>query len=147
MSAENTAAKQRGRPFPKGRSGNPVGKPLGTRNKATIAAEGLLDGEAEAITRKAIEKAKEGDATALRLCLERILPARKDRPVAFTLPAIVRASDAVTAAGALLAAVACGDLTPSEAGELSKLVDIFIHSIEATEFEERLSKLEKAAAP
>jgi hypothetical protein len=145
MSAENTGRKQG--TFRKGASGNPAGRPNGARNKATLAAEVLLDGEAEAITRKAIEKAKEGDATALRLCLERILPARKDRPVAFNLPPIVSASDAVAAAGALLAAVAEGDLTPSEAAELSKLVDICIHSIEATEFEERLSKLEKAAAP
>ena len=45
--------------------------------------EALFDGEADAIGRKAIEKAKEGDTTAMRLCLERIIAPRKDRPVAF----------------------------------------------------------------
>ena len=55
--------------FQKGHSCNPNGKPKGARNKATLAAEALLDGEAEAITRKAIEKAKEGDMAAIRLCL------------------------------------------------------------------------------
>ena len=53
--AENTAAKQRGRPFEPGKSGNPKGKPKGSRNQATLLAEALLDGEAEAITRKVIK--------------------------------------------------------------------------------------------
>jgi hypothetical protein len=58
--------------FKPGQSGNPSGRPHGSRNKATLALEALLDGEGEAITRKAIEKALEGDTAALRLCLERI---------------------------------------------------------------------------
>ena len=57
---ENTGAKQGGR-FQKGRSGNPAGKPKGARHRATLAAEALLDGEAEALTRKAIELALAGD--------------------------------------------------------------------------------------
>jgi Family of unknown function (DUF5681) len=77
---DNTAAKPRGRPFEPGTSGNPAGRPRGSRNKTTMAAEALLDGEAEGITRKAIEKALEGDMGALRLCLERVLPPRRDRP-------------------------------------------------------------------
>jgi hypothetical protein len=64
-----------------GQSGNPYGRPRGARNRATVAAERLLHGEADALTRKAIELATDGDTTALRLCIERILPARKDRPV------------------------------------------------------------------
>src|SRR5262249_4193060 len=71
--AENTAAKQRGRPFEPGKSGNPKGRPKGSRNQATLLAEALLDGEAEAITRKVINAALEGDTTALRLYLERLL--------------------------------------------------------------------------
>ena len=63
--------------FRKGRSGNPAGRPPGSRNRATIAAEALLEGEAQALTRKAIELALAGDTTALRLCLERIVPQRK----------------------------------------------------------------------
>src|SRR5580704_6937267 len=86
--AENTAGKQRGTPFKAGRSGNPAGKPKGSRNAATLAMEALLDGESEALTRKAIELAKGGDMAALRLCLDRILPPRKDRPVSFALPVI-----------------------------------------------------------
>jgi hypothetical protein len=72
--------------------------------------EALLDGEAEALTRKAIERAKEGDSVALRLCLERILPPRKDRPVSFSLPKIESAADAGKASTAILTAVATGDV-------------------------------------
>jgi len=71
--------------FQPGQSGNPHGRPRGARNRATIAAETLLDGEAYALTRKAIDLAKQGDTAALRLCIERILPARKDRPVSFEM--------------------------------------------------------------
>jgi hypothetical protein len=79
----------------------------------------------------------------MRLCFERILPARKDRPVTFEMPVVATAGDAVKAAGALLAAVASGDLTPSEAAELSRLLENFTRVLEASEFEERLSKLER----
>jgi hypothetical protein len=75
---ENTALKQKAAPFRKEQSGNPAGRPKGARNKATVASETLLDGEAEAITRKAVEMALDGDTTALRLVMERILPPRKD---------------------------------------------------------------------
>src|SRR4051795_11090305 len=86
--AENTAGKQRGRPFQKGRSGNPEGRPKGSRNITTVALETLLDGQAIALTQKAIDLALAGDIAALRLCVDRILPPRKDRPVTFDFPAI-----------------------------------------------------------
>src|SRR5258708_3319573 len=101
---ENTAKKQRGRPFKAGWSGNPEGRPRGSRNKATMAVEALLDGEANAIARKAVEKALEGDMAALRLCLERVLPPRRDRPVVFDLPKIEGVSDALNASSAVLTA-------------------------------------------
>jgi hypothetical protein len=83
MSSENTIRKQPpGRRFQPGVSGNPAGRPKGAKNKSTLAAEALLDGEAEALTRKAVEMALRGDTVALRLCLERLMPPRRDRPVA-----------------------------------------------------------------
>ena len=130
-------------PFEPGKSGNPAGKLKGTRNRTTMAVEALLDGEAEAITRKAVELAKGGDLTALRLCLDRIAPPRKDRPVLFELPPVSSAADAAKAAAALLEAVAVGGLTPSEASELGKLIEAYIKALEATDFAERLTKLER----
>ncbi len=143
--AENTAGKQRGRPFEPGRSGNPAGRPSGSRNRTSIAAEELLDGEAEAITRKAIELALDGDTVALRLCLERIAPSRKERAVRFDLPPIETAADAVKATAALVAAVAAGELTIGQAAELGKLVEAFVRAIEATDTERRLAELEARA--
>jgi hypothetical protein len=122
-------------------AGNP-GRPKGTRNKATLALEALLDGEAEAVTRKAVEMALDGDTTALRLVMDRIMPPRKDRPVVFALPKLVTPADAVKASAALVEAVACGDLTPSEADDLSRLVDRFVRAVETTDILERLESLE-----
>jgi Family of unknown function (DUF5681) len=123
MGAENSVPKQRGRPFMPGQSGNPAGKPKGARNRSTIAAELLLEGEAKALTRKAIELGLAGDTTALRLCLERLVPPRKDRPISLDLPAIKSADDAANAIGAVLAAVGEGRITPSEAGEVMALIE------------------------
>jgi hypothetical protein len=130
-------------PFEPGMSGNPAGKLKGTRNKTTLAVEALLDGEAETITRKAIELATAGDLAALRVCLDRIAPPRKDRPVLFELPPVSSAADAAKAAAALLEAVAVGDLTPSEASELGKLIEAYVKALDATDFAERLDKLER----
>ena len=114
---ENTGQIQ-GAKFTPGKSGNPAGKPKGARNKTTLAIEALLAGEAEELTRKAIEMAKEGDGPALRMCLDRLAPPRKDSPVCFDLPPIKSVVDTVEASSALLSAVAGGDVTPDEAARI-----------------------------
>ena len=137
-----TAAKQRGKPFQRGQSGNPSGKPSGARHRTTIAAEALLDGEADKLTRKAIDLALAGDVTAIRMCLDRILPPRRDRTIAFALPPIKTASDLILGAAALVQAIAEGDLTPTEADALSRLLANVATTLAASEFENRLAKLE-----
>ena len=122
--------------------GNP-GKPKGTRHKATRAALALLDGEAEALTRRAVELALEGDTTALRLCLERIAPPRKDAPVTFTLPQMQSAIDAAKAAGAILDAVATGDLTPTEGAHIMALIETYRRTLETSQLEARVETLER----
>ena len=79
---------------------------------------------------------------ALRLCMERLCPPRKDRPISFALPSIASVSDIVGAQGALIAAVASGEVTPSEAGEVSKLLDAYARAVEVSELAERIAKLE-----
>jgi hypothetical protein len=98
MTPEKADEKRAGR-FPKGQSGNPAGKPKGTRNATTLALEALLDGQASALTQKAIDVALTGDIPALRLCMDRILPPRKDSPVAFDLPEMKTLNDAVPGYG------------------------------------------------
>ena len=122
-------------------TGNPGRKP-GARHKATRAALSLLDGEAEALSRKAVELALGGDAAALRLCLERIAPPRKDVPVTFALPTISKAADAARTMGAVVAAVAAGDLTPSEGAAVAGLLETYRKTLETAELEERIAVLE-----
>jgi hypothetical protein len=142
LKAEDAPPRARNAPWQKGQSGNPAGKPKGTRHKATLAMEALLDGEVESLTRKAVEMALKGDTTVLRLCLDRIAPARRDRPVTFDLPELRTAGDAVKAASAILDAVSAGHVTPGEAAELGKLVEAFARTLEIAELEGRISRLE-----
>src|SRR5262245_21649293 len=143
-SAKKTAKMQRGRPFKSGKSGNPLGRPKGSRNKTTMAVEALLEGDAEGIARKGVEKALEGDMAALRLCLERLLPPRRDRPVTFELPKIENVNDLVIASSAILKACAAGTLSPGEALEVMGLVSSHVRVLEMTDIEARLTALEKA---
>ena len=144
QSSAKTGKKQDTR-FKPGRSGNPSGRPAGSRNAATLAIDALLDGEAETLTRKAIDLAKAGDMQALKLCMDRIVPPRRDRPVTFPLPKIEGPADAATAMAAVLGAAAAGELTPMEAGELAKLVDVYVRTVETNELAKRIEQLERAA--
>ena len=145
MSKSDNTGKRQDTRFKPGQSGNPNGRPKGSLNATTLAAQALLDGEAEALTRKAIELAKGGDLAALRLCMDRLLPPRKDRPVSLDLPRIDGARDIPIAISALLAAVAAGELAPSDAGEVTKLLDAYARAVEINELAERVDNLEKLA--
>jgi len=118
------------------------GRPRGSRNKATLAIEGLLEGQAEALTQTAIKKALEGDSIALRLCMDRIAPPPKDAVVTFSMPTMSNALDAAEAAGSVLRAVSEGELTPTEATRVMDLTDSYRRTLELTEIEERLLALE-----
>jgi hypothetical protein len=131
--------------FHKGESGNPAGRPRGSRNRTTVLMQSLLEANAEAIARKAIDLATGGDLTAIRICFDRLV-ARKHEPVDFDLPRLDTAADTVTAASTIVAAVAAGELTPSEAADIAKAVDIYVRALATQQFEERLAKLERGPA-
>ena len=116
----------RGRPFEKGRSGNPLGRRVGCRNKTTIAAAALLAGEAE----------------ALRLCIERVLPQCRERAAKFALPPIESAADIAPAMKAVTSALAGGLITPAEAATIAAVVDTFVQAIETSDFDRRLKIME-----
>jgi len=122
-------------------SNNP-GRPKGARHKATQAAEKLLEGEAERLTRQAIDQALAGDTVALRLCLERLVPPRREAAVNVDVPAIETAADLPRALAALLEATGRGEITPGEAERLAKLVGEAGRALELHDLEERLSALE-----
>lgn len=140
----NTAIKPRGRPFEKGVSGNPAGRQKGSRNVATRAAEALLDGESEALTRKVIEMALAGDIAALRLCFDRVLPPRRQRPIQFDMPTLETNDDAMEAIGLISEGVAEGELSESEAKVLTDLVSSFTKLLSHTEKEGRASAYRSA---
>ena len=123
-----------------------AGRPKGSRNKATIAIESLLDGQAEALTQTAISKALDGDSIALRLCMDRIAPPMKDKPVLFPLPRMQDVTDASQAAGSVLSAVSDGTITPIEGTRVMGLIDSYRRTLELTEIEQRLQVLENSNA-
>ena len=151
-------ARVRGRPFEKGRSGNPGGRRQGSRNKATLAAAALLEGEFEALTRKAVEMALAGDPTAMRLCMERVLPPCRERTVKFRLPPIEgtltgetcgpSSRDVSQAMNAVTSALAHGEITPGEAETIAGVVDTFVRAIETTKKEgSRFNLMQILTAP
>ena len=147
MTTEKTVSEtDRSHLFRRGVSGNPAGRPRGARNRTTRLVEELLDGEAEVLTRKMVELAKSGDANALRWCLDRLAPRRREAPVQFDLPPVRSAADAVLAMEAVLVAVAAGDLTPGEASEISALIETNVKLREIANLEARLEALEKQYA-
>jgi hypothetical protein len=110
----------------KGESGNPAGRPNGSRNKATILGEMLLEQDVEAPVRLAVKTALEGDKALLRFCLSRLLPPARHRAVEFDLPNTAGMSPARAAEaslGAVLRAVAADEIAPAEAKIIADVIE------------------------
>ena len=120
--------------------------PRGSRNRSAQAIQHALDGEAQALTRKAVELALEGNTTALKLCLDRLLAPRRDRTVPLELPPIEGAGGLAGTMAAIVAATGNGEISSTEAGRWARLVDIFLKALDAHDFEQRLAALEKRTA-
>jgi hypothetical protein len=105
----------RGRPFEKGQSGNPAGRPPGTGKRATGIMQLMLDAEAQALTRKAVELALDGNTMALRMCLDRIGPPRRERAVPIKLPPVRDAADLAGTMTAIIAAAGEGAISADRA--------------------------------
>src|SRR5262245_42309496 len=140
--SDTTARKQSGRPWPKGVSGNPAGRPTGARNHATRLAEELFEGQSEGVCNAVIKKALKGDMIAARIVVERLCPPRRDRPITFELPTIEGARDLSKAAIALLQSVAGGNTTPEEGASVMRLIEGTGKAIELAELEGRLAAIE-----
>ena len=128
--------------WPKGNSGNPAGRPPGSRNKSTLFFEELLSDQGEALIQKAIQLSLKGDTVALRLCLERICPPRKDRTL--EMPELTGFHPVSSALPLILTAVGEGRLTPGEAESLARVVESQIRVVEVEELARRVAELERA---
>jgi hypothetical protein len=138
---KNSATKTRGQ-FKKGSSGNPAGRPAGSRNKSTVACEELLEGQAEKLTQKALEMALEGNIQAMRLCLERIMPAPKERCIALESRPLESVKDLPLQFQDIVRAVTEGRITPSEGESLFNILSGHARIMEIEEFGRRLAALE-----
>lgn len=122
--------------------GNP-GKPKGARNKVTTAMNALLEGEADSITRKVIELALKGDVSALRLCLDRLLPPLKSAPVRFDIPKPSGVADLAEVSSSIIVEVSQGNLTPFDGTQVMHMVEAYRKTLEVLDIENRVAKLEK----
>jgi hypothetical protein len=123
------------------------GRPQGARGRLAVLLEGIIEGQAEAITRQVVDLAAGGDMAALRLCLQRLVPSRRDPHVEFDLPEVETIEDAERASSAILAAVAQGDLTPGEGEAMMRLLVAHRSIVESGDIERRLAALEARSAP
>lgn len=147
VTAAKTPKQQRGRPFAKGESGNPAGRPVGSRHKVSLLVESMIEARAEDITAVALRNAIEGgDPALLKALLDRLAPPRRERPVTVDLPPLARPTDAPAIAASLLAKAASGELTPAEAQALATLLEAYRRQSELADFEARLTALEAAHA-
>jgi hypothetical protein len=132
--------------FLPGQSGNPAGRPRGSRNKKTLALEALLDGESEALMQRLIDLSKMGDDLAMRLCVERMLAPHRERPVPLKLPRIESDQDARRAAAEVMDALGEGEITPKEAERLLRAVAGAAMIMQSTEVAARLNWIEERLA-
>jgi hypothetical protein len=123
-------------------------KDLATHSEADARASRLaqeqLNRRAGALVCKALDLAESGDVAALRLCLERILPVRKERPVSLTSPAVRSAADAEQLMGAIIEAMASGDVTPSQAAQMARPIDTFMRTVLTAGIERDLVELRES---
>jgi hypothetical protein len=141
-----TAKKRRkagGRPFKAGEpSANPNGRPKGTRNKVTVVAEALIQGQAQTIIQKIVSLALEGDTALLKWLGDRLVPVVKEKPVRFDLPPITDAQSALLASRLIVAGCAAGELTTEQGQELGRVLEQHARLLEVADLEGRLAALE-----
>jgi len=136
----------RGIPFPPGNKFG-RGRPRGSRNKSTLALKALLAEYGEPLVRKCVAMALRENSGAMRACMDRLMPVRREPPVQFKLPDVRTAPGLDDALHALLQAAAHGRLTPTETKLIAEVLEGKRRAIETVELEARIQALESPEAP
>jgi hypothetical protein len=135
----------RGRPFQPGNTFG-LGRPKGSRNKTTKKMNEMLEKYSEPIFQKCMSMAMKGDRVALKLCVERLFPARRDGYVQMPpLPRTQTMQDLAEGNQRVLQAVARGQITPGDGEAISRILEERRRVIESVEWEARIAALEQNA--
>ena len=138
---DNAGTATRWRP---GESGNPQGCKTGSRNKVTVAAETIINGEAEALSLKLIELAKAGNVSCLLTAIKTLVPPKRSSPIRLPdMPAVDNVADAAKLTGYVLESVAAGKISPSDGEQVSRLTDRHLKALQICDLEQRLAELEQ----
>lgn len=125
--------------FQPGQSGNPAGRPPGLRDKrAELRA--MLEPHAPDLVAKVVAKALEGDTTALRICLDRLIPVPKAKDEAVSLP--LRDGSLADKGEAVLGAIGDGEIPPDVGAAVLQAIASQARIVEVDEIERRLTALE-----
>lgn len=122
------------------------GRPRGSRNKSKSPGQDLFDEYAEHLIRKAISLGLAGETNALRMCIDRISPARRDAVIQMNLPAIRKAEDLDKAAEKVTQRLRRGKITPVEAGRIMHTLEGRLRIFETVELANRIEKVEEKMA-
>lgn len=125
----------------KGVSGNPTGKPKGAKDKRTALRQMLVPHQ-EKLVETLIHFAETGDMTAMRICMDRLMPPLREDLIHVTIPKITSAEDCTNAQAAVLNAVAAGGMLPSEGTVLSNLIDAQRRSYETTHLAAQVANIQ-----
>jgi hypothetical protein len=142
MDTNGNGKTHRGKPFSPGQSGNPNGKPKGARNRVTLFVENLLEGDVEAVTRKLVEQAKQGDPTAMKIFFDRIYPILRSQPIRLNLPAKINtAQEALEASNEVLTAMGRGEISPMDAEQAGSVIRTHMDTISLCEIKKEIEEI------
>jgi AcrR family transcriptional regulator len=133
-----------GRPFKPGNKAG-TGRPPGSRNKDNVFQE-VLERDGEKIIELIKRRALKSNPTAMKLCMERLLPVARAGNARFRLPPVDTAAGLTGAISAVAQAVAEGELSAQEGESVARIIEGQRRNLELGEFEARIVALEEAGS-
>jgi hypothetical protein len=131
--------------FKPGESGNSAGRPVGSRNRASVLCDRIADDQVAGVLNEVLRRARRGDMRAAAIVLSRCWPARKAR-VRFPMPTVTSTGDLPQALAAVTEAISAGILSPDEAAACAHVLNVQAHAIEVADLDRRMREIERRLA-